>query len=420
MNESNLQRNLLVFGRLLRRLGIDVHTGRLVDVTEALQHVDLGSRDEVYHTCRALLVYRHEDLPIFDRAFEAFWMGRGVPVGSARTEAPANNQLARDEADVDAGSKELDPAYDPVDSGDVASIDEAAMPTWSDTAALAEKDFADFTPDEVAIARSALEQLVWTPGERRTRRWVRGRGSRVDLRRALARSLRTGGDVLTLPRRTRRTRPRSLVLLCDVSGSMERYSRMLLHFVHALSRRHRRVETFLFSTGLTRITKELRTRWLDQAADAVSRAVPDWSGGTRIGAAISEFHRRWARRVLRGGPVVLLISDGWDRGDPIELRDQVAWLQRSSHRLIWLNPLIGTVDYAPLTRGLQAALPHVDDFLPVRTLSNLADLAVHLNALASRGRLRSSELARVGEPLRTWTSPAPTPSTRRRIASGIS
>jgi uncharacterized protein len=406
---SNLPRNLLVFGRLLRRLGIDVHTGRLVDVTEALQHVDLGSRDEVYYTCRALLVYRHEDLPIFDRAFEAFWMGRGVPVRSLPMEARSDNKLEGDDAnaDADAGSKEQDPAYD--GNAEATSIDEVAMPTWSDTAALADKDFAEFTPDEVAIARSALDQLVWTPGERRTRRWVRGHGSRIDLRRAFAKSLRTGGDVLTLPRRTRRTRPRSLVLLCDVSGSMERYSRMLLHFVHALSRRHRRVETFLFSTELTRITKELRTRWLDQAATAVSRAVPDWSGGTRIGAAISEFHRRWARRVLRGGPVVLLISDGWDRGDPIELSDQVAWLQRSSHRLIWLNPLIGTIGYAPLTRGLQAALPFVDDFLPVRTLSNLADLALHLNTLAAPARHR-----------RRWTSPAPTPSTPRLNASGIS
>jgi uncharacterized protein with von Willebrand factor type A (vWA) domain len=415
VKESNLLRNLLVFGRLLRRLGIDVHTGRLVDVAEALQHVDLGSRDEVYYTCRALLVYRHEDLPIFDRAFEAFWMGRGVPVGTAMTEARGDNQPGRNEARKDAGS--TNPAYDPVDSnGGVESIDEIAVPTWSDTAALADKDFAEFTADEVAIARSALEQLVWTPGERRTRRWVRGRGSRVDLRRALAKSLRTGGDVLTLPRRTRRTRPRSLVLLCDVSGSMERYSRMLLHFVHALSRRHRRVETFLFSTELTRITKELRTRWLAQAATAVARAVPDWSGGTRIGAAISEFHRGWARRVLRGGPVVLLISDGWDRGDPLELRDQVAWLQRSSHRLIWLNPLIGTVGYAPLTRGLQAALPFVDDFLPVRTLSNLADLAVHLNTLS--GRLRAERFGRPGA--RSWTSPAPTPSAPRHNVSGIS
>jgi hypothetical protein len=189
---------------------------------------------------------------------------------------------------------------------------------------------------------------------------------------------------------------------------MERYSRMLLHFVHALSRRHRRVEVFLFATHLTRITMQLRRRNVDAAAAAVSRAVPDWSSGTRIGAAIGEFHRLWARRVLRGHPVVLLISDGWDRGDAMVLRDQVAWLQRSCHRLIWLNPLIGTAGYAPLTRGLLAALPFVDDFLPVRTLSNLTDLALHLNALAPRRARRS------------WTSQAPTLSTPRPNASGLS
>src|SRR5262245_56608396 len=418
-----IQRNLLVFGRLLRRLGIDVHVGRLLDVTEALQHVDLSSRDEVYYTCRALLVYHHDQLAIFDRAFEAFWLGR-IHVPGVRLEANQESEDAsagtneRDREDADGGSEEQDPPYDSRVSNqrDVAN----AHVLWSDVAGLTDKDFSEFTAEEIALARTALDRLVWNPGERRTRRWIRGHGSRVDLRRALAKSLRTGGDVLSLPTRKRRTRPRSLVLLCDVSGSMERYTRMLLHFVHALSRRHRRVEVFLFSTQLTRITMQLRTRHVDDAADAVSRAVPDWSSGTRIGAAISEFHRRWARRVLRGGPVVLLISDGWDRGDPIELRDQVAWLQRSSYRLIWLNPLIGTVDYAPLTRGLQAALPHVDDFLPVRTLSNLADLAVHLNALAARGRLRSSERGHGGEPLRSWTSPAPTPSTRRRNASGIS
>jgi uncharacterized protein len=171
------------------------------------------------------------------------------------------------------------------------------------------------------------------------------------------------------------------VLLCDVSGSMEPYARMLIQFVHAMSRRHRRFEAFLFSTRLTRITREVRHRHLDEAVAAVSRTVPDWSGGTRIGEVLRLFHQRWARVVLNRGPVVLLISDGWDRGDPTVLRDQVARLQRSCYRLIWLNPLIGTTDYAPLTRGLVAALPYVDDFLPARTLTNLTDLALHLNAL---------------------------------------
>jgi hypothetical protein len=267
--------------------------------------------------------------------------------------------------------------------GGVADAPSDALQTWSDAARLAHKDFAEFTPDELALARAVLDRLEWTPGERRTRRWVPGRGPRVDLRRALAHSVRTGGDIFALPTRRRRTRPRPLVLLCDISGSMERYSRMLLHFAHAIGRRHGRIEAFLFSTELTRVTTALRARNIDKAVADVARTVPDWSGGTRIGDALRQFHLRWTR-ALHGGPIVLLISDGWDRGDPIVLREQIKRLQRSCHRLIWVNPLIGSLDYQPLTRGLQAALPFVDAFLPARTLTNLSDLALHLNTLAGR------------------------------------
>jgi hypothetical protein len=378
---SRLFENLLVFGRVLRRAGIDVHRGRLVDLIEALGHVNLGARDEVYHTCRALLVHRQEQIAIFDRAFAAFWREhheREARSDPRRDEssAPAieiKDVIAPDDFTAPEGADE---------SEGQASMTQGGLKTWSDLGGLADKDFAAFTTDEIVEAGAALSRLVWNPGERRTRRWVRGRGSRIDLRRAIAESLRTGGDVVKLGRRARRARPRALVLLCDVSGSMERYSRMLLHFAHAVTRRHHRVEAFLFSTQLTRITRQLRVPRPDDALAAVARSVPDWSGGTRIGGAVKEFHQRWSRRALHGGPVVLLVSDGWDRGDPGELADQIARLQRSCHRLVWLNPLIGTAGYAPLTRGLQAALPFVDDFLPARTLTNLADLAVHLNALA--------------------------------------
>lgn len=381
---SSFVENLIVFGRMLRGLGLDVHVGRLLDVTEALQHIDVGSRDEVYHTCRALLVHRREDLETFDAAFDAFWRDHG-----SLSDRPDATRVD-DTRDADASSGKAErPARQAVaqplarehETGGSSPV--GTLRTWSDVEVIAEKDFAAFTGEEMALARLALDRLVWSPGERRTRHWVAGRGSQVDLRRALARSVRTGGDVVTLPRRRRRMRPRPMVLLCDVSGSMEHYSRMLIQFVHAMARRHRRFEAFLFSTRLTRITREVRRRHLDEAVAAVSRSVPDWSGGTRIGDALRLFHQRWSRVVLHRGPVVLLISDGWDRGDPAVLREQMARLQRSCHRLIWLNPLIGTADYAPLTRGLVAALPFVDDFLPARTLTNLADLAVHLNALRS-------------------------------------
>ena len=369
--------NLLIFDRLLRRAGVQPHAGRVADLVAALAHVNLRARDEVYHACRTLLVHRQDQLAIFDVAFAAFWRAHhGGPAGGDARGTPAEEPRVSvvEIEDVLAGAAD---ASDP----DAMAAQRRLM-TWSDRGGLAGKDFAALTPAELAEARAALARLAWHPGHRRTRRWVRGPGARVDLRRAIAGSLRTGGDVVTLPRRRRRVRPRPLVLLCDVSGSMERYSRMLLHFAHAVTRRHQRVETFLFATRLTRVTRELRASGPDQALAVVSRSLADWSGGTRIGSAVKEFHRHWGRRVLNRGPVVLLVSDGWDRGDPAELAHQIARLQRSCHRLIWLNPLIGTAGYEPLTRGLQAALPFVDDFLPARTLTSLADLALHLNTLA--------------------------------------
>jgi hypothetical protein len=373
---SRLLDNLLLFGRILRAAGIAVHPGRLLDVVSALDHVDLRSRDEVYYACRALLVHRPEQIAIFDRAFDAFW--------SAQTDAGDTGDHGA-QARERAGIEQIAAAAETVSLADQAQVDEGTtergVKIWSDATGLARKDFAALTDEEVAEAGAALERLVWTPGERRTRRWIRGRGPRLDLRRAIADSRRTGGDVVALARQRRRVRSRPLVLLCDISGSMERYSRMLLLFAHAIALRHRRVEAFLFATRLTRITRQLRAAQPDAALTAVSRAVPEWSGGTRIGRALKDFHQQWAGRVLAGGPVVLLVSDGWDCGDPGELAAQVARLQRRCHRLVWLNPLIGSIGYAPLTRGLQAALPFVDDFLPARTLTNLADLAVHLNTL---------------------------------------
>ena len=348
----------------------------MLDVVGALGHLNLAKRDEVYYACRSLLVHGPEQIPAFDRAFDAFWRNRAQPslVSNRRERSPAA-VTAIDAVGGDA--MPADPSLDP----DAAPVD-LTLRAWSDRGGVADKDFAACTADEQARIAAALAALRWTPGERRTRRWIRGRGPRIDVRRAVAASRRTGGDVVMLPRRRRRTKLRPLVVLCDVSGSMDRYSRMLLLFAHALMKRRPRVEAFLFSTELTRVTRQMRRQSAGAALAAMSHAVPDWSGGTRIGAALRSFNQQWARQVLTGGPVVLLISDGWDRGEPSELGREMSRLQRSCHRLVWLNPLLGTENYAPLTRGLQAALPFVDDFLPARTLTNFADLATHLNAIA--------------------------------------
>jgi uncharacterized protein with von Willebrand factor type A (vWA) domain len=212
------------------------------------------------------------------------------------------------------------------------------------------------------------------------------------MRRTLRRSWRFGGEPVELSWRHIRTEPRPLVLICDISGSMERYSRILLQFAHAISAGLGDVETFVFGTRLTRITRQLRHKDIDDAIDAVSKHVVDWSGGTRIGEAIKEFNFRWGRRVLGRSPVVLLISDGWDRGDPELLAREMDRLQRSCYRLIWLNPLLGTPGYEPLTVGMQAALPFVDDFLPVHNLVSLEQLGAKLAALGPQRPARRQRM----------------------------
>jgi uncharacterized protein with von Willebrand factor type A (vWA) domain len=383
---SSLAANLLAFGRFLRALGLDVSPSQARDALTAVAAVGVARRSDVYHALCATLVSRAADLPVFAAAFDAFWKdygadrprpARGDPHATVSMEAEV--VLPEDAADT--------PEQDAPDSGETTERPPDVIRTWSGAETLRDQDFADVTPAELEHIRAALSALAWNPGQRRTRRWTPGRGARIDLRRAWRDSLRTG-ELLRLPTRTRTTRPRPLVLLADVSGSMERYSRMLLHFAFALQRAHGRVEVFLFSTRLTCVTRELARGSVDGAMMAVSRRVPDWSGGTRIGDALRTFHVRWARSVLSRRPVVLMVSDGWDRGDPFELQQQVARLQRSCHRLIWLSPLLGTVDYRPLTRGLVAALPFVDDFLPARTLGNLEDLARHLNQLPDQRPMR--------------------------------
>jgi uncharacterized protein with von Willebrand factor type A (vWA) domain len=259
--------------------------------------------------------------------------------------------------------------------------------TYSAAEALRRKDFALLTPEEYAAIKALMAELTWALGERRTRRQQPGGGPRLDMRRTLRRSLKHGGTVLQWSLREPKLKPRPVVLLADISGSMERYTRLLLHFLYGLTRGlGQPVETFVFGTRLTRITRQLRVKNVERALREVSQAVPDWSGGTRIGDALKTFNYHWCRRVLGRGAVVIIISDGWDRGDPAVLADEMSRLRRSAYRLIWLNPLLGAPQYEPLTRGIQAALPHVDDFMPVHNLASLEDLAEHLARLDGKRR----------------------------------
>jgi uncharacterized protein with von Willebrand factor type A (vWA) domain len=370
--------NLLLFGRLLRRAGLDVHGGRLRDAAEALTLVGIARRADVRLVLRTMLVHRREDLPLFDRAFELFWKRRGETWGRGDLRSLGE---ARSRVELRFAMPGADTGLDAGESNAGGEPPVVGRRTWSAREAFRQKSFAAYTEEEIHEAAAAVAALRWEPGRRRTRRWAPGSGRALDLRRVLRRNLSTGGEVLRLPRRVRRERVRPLVVIADISGSMERYSRMLLHFVHALVADRRRVEAFLFATRLSRITTQLRRDHPDAAVRAVGRAVHDWAGGTRIGDSLRAFNVTWARRVLAGGAVVLVVSDGWDRGDPRRLAAEIAHLHRSCHRLIWLNPLLGTPGYEPLTRGMQAARPHVDDFLPVHNLASLGALAERLNSL---------------------------------------
>ena len=378
---ASLAGNVLLFGRVLRAAGLEVHHARLLDAVRALEWIGVRSRMDVAATLRALLVHRQVDLARFDEAFALFFREHrpaapGLPLFSLGERprviaTPAPGSAVRVEIeDAEAG----------------ATATTRVVGAWSAAGVLRTKDFAEFTEADLERARVLLRDLPWSLSVRRTRRWGRASRGGVDLRPLLRQNLTRGGDLIDLPRRERLTGVRPIVVIADVSGSMERYSRVLLSFVYGLAHSRAKVEAFLFATQLTRVTRPL----IDERSAAVftrlARDVQDWGGGTRIGEALRTFNLRWARRVIRNGPIVLLVSDGWDRGDPALLGRELARIRRSCRRLIWLNPLLGSAHYEPLTRGMQAALRHVDDFLPVRNLASLEDLAHHLRRLPGRSR----------------------------------
>ena len=367
MSDAAFSRNILLFGRVLRSAGVDVAHARLLDAIRALTWTDVGSRADVAATLRSLLVHRHDDLARFDEAFDLFF--RAHPPPSPGLPLFPLGERPRVVARPSPGFPVQIDLDDPLSS---AVAPTKAVGASSAVAISRTKDFRDFSDAELERACGLLEELPAALSRRRTRRWQRATGGGVDLRRVLRRSLMRG-DLVDLPRRERREAPRPLLVFGDISGSMERYSRVLMHFVYGLTHGRGPVETFLFATGLTRVTRQLAADRGSIAFARLARDVRDWGGGTRIGDALRTFNTRWSRRVMRNGPVVLILSDGWDRGDPAALDRELARLRRSCRRVIWLNPLLGSPRYEPLTRGMQAALRHIDDFLPAHNIATLVD-----------------------------------------------
>jgi uncharacterized protein with von Willebrand factor type A (vWA) domain len=362
---------VVTFGRVLREGGLEVGPGRIADALKALDEVDLARRDDVYWSLRTTLVTRFEEIEPFDRAFSAWFLRAPVlPPSRVRVASVADVRRSR--------------RGDPLRSGQRDALGDPLQVGWSATEILRHRDFASMTPEEFAHARALMGKLAAVRPQRRSRRLrPHARGDRLDLRRLARRSLATGGEPVVRSFRRRIEVTRRLVLLCDISGSMEPYTRGLLLFMHAAVEAGR-VEVFAFATRLTRLTGALRTRDPDRALEAAAATVVDWASGTLIGQAFKRFNDEWGRRALARGAVVVIVSDGWERQDPALVGREMARLARCAYAVVWVNPLKGHVDYQPLSAGMRAALPHVDRFLAGHNVASLEQLAETLSAIDRR------------------------------------
>ena len=364
------ERMAVGFASVLRAERVPVALGRVVAYAEALAAVGLEEQAGVYWAGRATLLSSPEDVEAYDRAFDAFWLrGDRAVVEVAPDDAPAvvERETAFDADDDDGAALDPHPL-----SADATQV------RYSASEVLRRKDFAAYSPDELAEARALMADMRLAGALRRSRRMTQSRNRRrghPDVRRTLHAAMRSGGEVVARPRVDRSWRPRRLVLLCDVSGSMEPYARALVRFLHVAVAGRQQVEAFALGTRLTRITRELSSRDPDRALADAAGAVADWAGGTRLGDGLRRFNDEWGVRGMARGAVVVILSDGWDRGDPDVLADELRRLRRVAHRVVWVNPLKATPGYAPLARGMAAALPHVDEFVDGHSLASLEALA---------------------------------------------
>ena len=373
--------NIMHFARVLRAAGLPIGPGKVIDAVHALEQTGLGRRDDLYWTLHAVFVNRRDQRELFDQAFHVFWrnpqilermMSMVLPTEQlGEGEAPKSDISPRIAEALTAGAT----PQDDVKTRETKEIEFDATLAFSQEEVLRAMDFEKMTTSEIEIAKSAMRRMRLPIMEVPTRRFRPDKtGARPDMRATLRTALRSGGDIIPMRWRRRRQRKPPIVVLCDVSGSMERYARMLLHFLHAITNDRDRVHTFLFGTRLTNVTRYLRNKDIDVALEQVTDAVVDWSGGTRIGQCLQNFNRDWSRRVLTQGAVVILITDGLDREGGEGLPKEMDRLHRSSRRLIWLNPLLRYDQFEPKSQGIRAILPHVDDFRPVHNLESLAQL----------------------------------------------
>jgi len=376
-----LAANLVHFVRNLRARGFRLGPSTVQDLAAAIDAVGLARRADVKTAFQAIVVARPTERSIFDDAFESFF-GRGL----LRLPMPDEIEDESKITGVDLRTLSV-PLF--ADAGEgIRDLDDLEIPEVLGASAnekLAHKDFRDLTDAEAEEVRRILSRMMWRPAEAASRRWLgSASGSRPDMRRTMRNLVGPTADLMQLSMADRKPRRRPLVVLADVSGSMERYAEMFLYFIHAAQGRLGRVETFVFATRLNRITRQLRQKLPSVALRQVGEAVEDWSGGTRIGDALHDFNQSWSRRVSRGGAIGLIISDGWDTGSPRLLAEEMARFHRAMHRVVWLNPLAGRDNYAPETRGMQAALPHIDDLLSAANILDLREVVRLLETVPAR------------------------------------
>jgi uncharacterized protein len=376
---GRLAENILYFARALRAAGIPVGPGAVLDALAALQAAGVGAREDFYWTLHAVFVKRHEHTILFDQAFRIFFRKRGYVdqlMAMMLPQAPAEPQKPQ------AGATRVHEAlFSGLDDKlkKEREVELEARMTVSDREILQKKDFAQMTGAEIAAAKEAMKRLVMPLAEVRTRRLAPHRhGHLIDIRRTLRASMKGGGDFIDLRFIGPKTKPPPLVALLDISGSMSQYSRVFLHFLHALTDARKRVSTFLFGTRLTNVTRALRERDPDDALAACSASVPDWSGGTRIATSLRAFNKLWARRVLTQGAIVLLITDGLERDADDTLAFEIDRLHCSCRRLVWLNPLLRFEGFEARARGIKTMLPHVDEFRPIHNLESMTELVAAL------------------------------------------
>ncbi len=383
MTGGRLPDNIMHFGRVLRTAGLPVGPGQVLKAIEAVSAVEVTDRAQFYWALHAALVNRRDQRDLFDQAFHIFWrnprllermMSLVIPTSSVDTGPEQGDEVvARRLAEA------LSPQEAPARKREEDAVEIRAELTWSDREVLRGMDFETMSTAEQEAARRLMARMRLPLRPLPSRRFrSHPRGRRPDLRATLRSTMRTGGDFVAIRRKRRLRRPPPLVVICDISGSMARYSRMLLHFMHAITNDRDRVHCFLFGTRLTNVTRQLRQKDVDAALAGVSGSVEDWSGGTRIGTSLRIFNRVWSRRVLGQGAVVLLISDGLDRDAGEGLAAEIERLHKSCRRLVWLNPLLRYDAYEPRTRGAAALIPHVDEFRPAHNLDSLEDLAAAL------------------------------------------